>query len=338
MINFGSAFENAWERMVHMLFRPFSIEKWFAIGLSAFLAGLLVGGNGISGFQFPNTSDFNKQNNNNTYYHAAPTHHFFVDNHATPFQFVDDEPSSDSVLGKAMAGVGIVVIILVALVFLVFIIALQVLFAWLGSRGQFMFLDNIVRNRAAISDPWERYAVQAHSLFKLFVIYLVCSYAVVIVMLIPVGILLWPVLAQNAALATPAILGLVGLGLFTVVILIPIAFIYFNYIEFGVPIMFRNGTLAVPALFQVLDLIKHHFVTLVIYALIRFGLWIGVIFCTVLLCCVCCIGIIPYIGTVALLPALVFVRSFSLEVLAQLNPEFSVWTVPGAVTPLPPRG
>ena len=48
MINYTRAFDSAWERMMVILFRPFDLGKWFVIGFSAFLAGLVAGGNGFN--------------------------------------------------------------------------------------------------------------------------------------------------------------------------------------------------------------------------------------------------------------------------------------------------
>ena len=42
-------------------------------------------------------------------------------------------------------------------------------------------------------------------------------------------------------------------------------------------------------------------------------------------CCACCILGIPYIGTVLMLPILVFERSYSLYYLGQYGPEFDVF-------------
>src|SRR5476651_235617 len=60
MIDFTRAFDSAWERMMIILFRPFDLGKWFVIGFSAFLAGLLQGGNGFNGGSFNN--NFNSLN------------------------------------------------------------------------------------------------------------------------------------------------------------------------------------------------------------------------------------------------------------------------------------
>jgi hypothetical protein len=57
-------------------------------------------------------------------------------------------------------------------------------------------------------------------------------------------------------------------------------------------------------------------------------------------CCACCFMVIPYIGTVFLLPILVFGRSYSLYYLAQYGREYNVFvpTEPaGEQVSLPPE-
>jgi hypothetical protein len=54
-------------------------------------------------------------------------------------------------------------------------------------------------------------------------------------------------------------------------------------------------------------------------------------------CCIaCCLMIIPYIGTVLLLPVFAFGRSYSLYYLAQYGPHYDVFPPDPAPTPLPP--
>ena len=57
-------------------------------------------------------------------------------------------------------------------------------------------------------------------------------------------------------------------------------------------------------------------------------------------CATCCIGALPYLGTVVLLPAIVYLRCFSLDCLAQFGPRYDVWTVdvPAADPAVPPPG
>jgi len=77
----------------------------------------------------------------------------------------------------------------------------------------------------------------------------------------------------------------------------------------------------------------------VVFVLIRIAIFIGVAVLSIILCCVtCCTALIPYVGTVMLLPVLVYVRCFTLDCLAQFGPEYDAWTVdvPPFSPPLPP--
>jgi len=47
----------------------------------------------------------------------------------------------------------------------VVLLALVTLLLWVSSRGKFIFLDNLVHNRAAIVEPWRRFASLGNSLF-----------------------------------------------------------------------------------------------------------------------------------------------------------------------------
>ena len=70
-----------------------------------------------------------------------------------------------------------------------------------------------------------------------------------------------------------------------------------------------------------------------LYVLFRIviGMVIGVIVVAavcVTCCCACCIFALPYVGTVALLPVLVFERSYSLYYLRQYGREYDVFSPP----------
>jgi hypothetical protein len=77
--------------------------------------------------------------------------------------------------------------------------------------------------------------------------------------------------------------------------------------------------------------------------LLRIALFIALVIFSLIVCCFsCCVEMIPYLGTVLLLPALIFIKCFTLEVLAQFGPEYNVWTIdvpptPG-INPPPPPG
>ena len=60
-----------------------------------------------------------------------------------------------------------------------------------------MFLDNIVRNRGAISWPWQYYARQANSLFGFYLLLMVISFAVIIPIIVGAVILCIPLFQQS---------------------------------------------------------------------------------------------------------------------------------------------
>ncbi len=119
MINFTRAFDTAWERTMIILFRPFDFGKWCAIGLSAFLAGFLEGGNGFNGYN----NNFNPKNTN---FQTSFTSNY--DSGINQFS---------TTMNQALSGMETGLLVLVAVVVGVFVLAFVVLLYWLGARGQF---------------------------------------------------------------------------------------------------------------------------------------------------------------------------------------------------------
>jgi len=320
MINFTRAFDSAWERMHVILFRSCNIEKWLAIGFSAFLAGFLQGGNGVNGINNA-FNNFNKTGN--TQMPSFDLHQF------------------DSGITSMFSGLQIGLVIFIGVMVFAVMIAFILVIYWLGARGQFMFLDNVVRNRGAIAWPWHYYARQANNLFWFYLLILLVSLIVIL-----------PIIAVAVAMCVPLYLhhrwpvgweigGFIVLGFLYVVVVVVLGFIISIFRDFGVPLMFRNGLMAREAFMKSLDLIQLHFGTIFIFVLLRFALSLGLAVLSIIVCCMtCCIALIPYVGTVILLPALVYLRCFSLDCLAQFGPEYDVWTVdvPPAANPLPPPG
>ena len=86
-----------------------------------------------------------------------------------------------------------------------------------------------------------------------------------------------------------------------------------------------------------LGLLSGHIGNFILYLLFQIvlGIGIGMIVLAVVLatCCIAgCLLAIPYLGTVLLLPVLIFQRAYSLYYLAQYGPEYEVF----GRTDLPP--
>jgi len=311
MIDFTRAFDSAWERMLVILFRPFHFGKWCAIGLSAFLAGFLQGGNGL------NTS-FNTPN-----FRRDATYNFS----SAPAPKLDFNQFNATV-NHAMAGLQIGFVIAIALVITGLIFSLILLIYWLGARGQFMFLDNIVRNRGAISWPWRYYRRQANSLLFFYLVLILISLVLFLPILGVALVMGLPLLEHHRWPEGWEIMGFTTLGLVYIAVATVFGFIVFVFREFGIPLMFRQGLLARPAFWESMKLIRLHTAGVVVFVLLRIAIFIGVAILSLIICCAtCCIGALPYIGTVILLPVLIYVKCFTLDCLAQFGPQYDVWTV-----------
>jgi hypothetical protein len=317
MINFTRAFDSAWERMHVILFRPFAFGKWCAIGLSAFLAGLLQGGNGFNG-------SFNLPSNNTVFPKAPQSSKLEIQ------QF-------DTSLGHFFSSMQLGLLIFFGVLIFIFIFGFIFLLYWLGARGQFMFLDNIVRNRGAISWPWQYYKRQANSLFLFYLLIFALS-IVVILILGGIGVVTAIPLFVNHRTPDGWEIGIFGvIALVYLLLCLVFGVVFFLFREFGVPLMFRNGLKAREAFVATLGLLQQHPGSMAIFILLRIAIFIGVAILSVIICCFTfCIGMLPYIGTVILLPVLIYVKCFTLDCLAQVGPEYDVWTVD--VPPAGPAG
>lgn len=323
MINFTRAFDSAWERMLVILFRPFTWKKWLIIGFNVFLAYLAEGG--IS-FNQP----FHTQTQSEArIYSSVPA---FL--HGSK-QFIYGLRSY--VLSPWAA-------LYVGLAFVFLIVWLLLL--WVGCRGQFLFLDNVVRNRAAIAWPWRRYAREGNVWF----VFQTCLGLVSMIIFLGLSAgfiaLNWSWIDQERNPNGSEIAALVWVLLIVSSLWLVCGAILFLIRSFAVPLLFKQTFGFWGALRAVGRLMMTYPGSLIIYVLISFVLALAMAilamlaFC--LICCVvCCVALIPFIGSLLLvllmcqilLPAFIYYRCFQLDCLAQFGPEYDVWIVD-----VPPSG
>ncbi|HEY3660846.1 MAG TPA: hypothetical protein VGK91_06430 [Candidatus Udaeobacter sp.] len=134
-------FGEAFELMKKMLFQPFEFRKWLVIGFAAWLANFGAGGAGIGDFNSPNNRREVAQKFN---------------------ERIGQIPQSALITG---------VCILICVVLL-----LIVLFAWLRARGRFMFVDCVVRNCAAIAEPWKEFRAEENNFFLFSLLAIACAH------------------------------------------------------------------------------------------------------------------------------------------------------------------
>ncbi len=283
-----------------VLFRSFDLRKWFVLGFCAWLAW--IGQNFGGGGNGSRISD-----HASTYFDPVSS---WIEEHWT------------------------LVIVLVAVIF-VLGIALGILFTWLSSRGQLMFLDGVVHDRGAVVEPWERFRELGNSLFVFRLIVTLVVVAVVVLLTAPLAL---GVYFLHDDLQDP---GMATIGLFVIwlALLIPVCvlalLINVAIHDIVVPIQWLRGCRAREAWAECRALVSRHLGTFVLYALMKLllGIVTFVISC-VATCLTCCIAALPYIGVVILLPLYVFGRSYSMHFLSQFDPAYAA--LAPAESPAPP--
>jgi len=286
-------------RMRRDLLNPFDLKKWFVIGFTAFLAGL--GEFRSSGFP---GSSFRRRSN---------------------IGWEDVLYFPQRAWGWLAAHPGWAMVV----AFVVFLgLVIGITLAWLSSRGKFMFLDNVVRGRAKVAEPWYEYANEGNSFF-------LWSFSLGIIGLVIFVAYLWycVVTLQGlyessrslGSLIVPAVLAGFGFLLISVIT----TFVWVLFRDFVVPIMYRDRVSGSEAVQKFADLLSSNFIYFVGYGLFSLCILVVVLIIVVLFGLVtCCVGFIvlaiPYINAVILLPVSYALRAFSVEFLEQFGPGFDI--------------
>lgn len=294
-VSITAAFSDAWDRMLTILFRPFRLEKWLALGFTAWLAGLTQGNKSFN---------WNPGNWSN----SGPANGIDWPDFASWGQWLHEHR-----FWVAAGAFGCLVLIAIAVVVL-----------WVSSRGKFMFLDNVIHDRDEVIRPWKRFGRLGDSLFG-FQLAFIASVMLVILLAVLVGIAI--VEMGNGFEGPAAWVGLV----FGISIAIPFAialgFGQYFLDAFVVPLMHRYDLGVLAAWSRFGGIFRQHpwtlllsglFVLIVGFAAVMAALIAGVM--------TCCIGLIliliPYVGTVVLLPIPVTYRGFTLALLEQIDPGY----------------
>jgi hypothetical protein len=297
-IDYFEPFSRAWSRMKIALFKPFDLHKWFIIGFSAFLARLAEG---------PRSSGSSS-------WRGDTSVREFIDFPNKAWEWLMSHPGWF---------IGIVFIV-------IFLIILGVILIWLSSRGTFMFLDNVVHDRAEIAKPWKRYRREGNSLF----LWRLC-FALICIGLFTSYAIFFFITASNhyksSSYERVSVVFMVAMVFISIISAIVIVYISMFLNNFVAPIMYKKNIKTTQAWSRFLSLFKRYPFHFILYGLILFLLAIlSVIAIAVAGLLTCCVGflllIIPYIGTVITLPIWYTFRAFSLEFLAQFGPEYELFT------------
>ncbi len=298
-INYIDPLSKALSHMRNALFNPFNLNKWLILGFTAFLAGLLDGPDGKGGGNDNNGNDFHLRDIAEFPYYA--------------WDWLTENPGWFMLIA-----------------FGVFVIAaVIVLLTWISSRGKFMFLDNVVQNRAEIVKPWHEFKEQGNSLFLWrlgfgFVCLATFLFAVFLFFLFA-GIINDGYLPRRLP-----VISIAGFVLLFISLLVSIGYVSMFLNNFVVPLMYKNRIKTNQAWNIFLSLLTRYFFYFILYGLVLIVLYIFVFIGVITLALfTCCIGliliIIPYVGSVILLPISYTFQAYCLEFLQQFGPEYKIF-------------
>jgi hypothetical protein len=287
------------ERVRLLLFRPFDLGKWFTIGFCAWLAGL-----GERGF----SANFNGSSNSGR--HNGDIHQQF--DHA-----------------RSVVLQNLYWILPLAIFVMVAVVALWVLLIYLSSRGKFMFLHCVALNRAEVREPWNRYVAAGKSLFWFRIVLWLIGMVATLPLLVLIGMAAFSMFIHDSWNFS-GIVAMIAIGMVMIVIGIFFALVRKLTMDFVVPIMFLRGNRCLDAWREFLQLLRSNAGQFTLYLLFQLVLVIAIgvlIMAAVLVtCCIAgCVMMIPYVGTVLLLPVLVFKRAYPLYYFAQFGPGYNVF-------------
>jgi hypothetical protein len=307
---FGAAFE--WMKTI--LFRPFDIVRWLVIAFAAFLAGSWGGGFNPGKLGRLGSGDWK---------YRTSSH--------------GDWPGDWSLPAWSIA-----MIIFGALLLLIFAAVIM----WLTARGRFIFTDCVVRNRAAIVEPWREYRREGNSFFLFLLVVTFVAIFVAGVMILIIVLPLGLFSDDRSAAAGFGVLAVIACIVFGLIWLI-FSLFFALVVQLMVPVMYRRRCSAKDAFLDVSKLIFRQpgpFILLLLFGIVL-AIAVAVIG-TIVSCLTCCIGSIPYVSTVLLLPAIVWLLAFKLFFLRQFGDQYDAWAtvgfpapaaaVPPPTPPLPP--
>jgi hypothetical protein len=313
-IDYVNPTSRAMGRMTTILFRPFDLGKWFVLGFTAWLAGLMEGGGSSGG---GGGSPSGGSTGSGTGGEGAG------DLKEELQEFI--EPVKEYITENLHW------ILPLAIGLFLLVTAIIIVLLWVSSRGKFMFLDNVVHNRALVVEPWKRFKTLGNSLFWWRLVF---SLIAIVILLGILGGAAWYLLTsfdwESGEPTVEWILSLVGAVLLFFAVCLVMAYILMLLEDFVIPVMYKHSLRVGAGWRRFLSLHGPRFWRFLLYALWKLLLWLaaGVMIVTLIIvtCCIAgCLMFIPYLGTVLLLPILVFFRALGPEFVRQFGDEFDLW-------------
>ncbi len=305
----ADAISPAVERSQELLFRPFKADKWFALGFTVFMAQCAEGSGGGSMPNLPSPGSTGSPGSGGGGLGLGAEFQRMFNEALQNFR--------DNLGLYLMIGAGI----------LLFLLAIGLFITWFSSRAKLMFVESVVFDRVDVSAQWSRYAELGMSLFKCRLALGLAAWFTGLGAIAASIVVAVPDFEAGQFLGTRAVVGYAILAASVLFLAIPFGIAGLLLDDFVVPLMaVRNVRVLEAWRMCRTEVLSGNVGNVVLFYVLRFLLAIGIgIAMVVIQCLTCCITLIPYIGTVVLLPLFVFHRAYPLYFMEQLGvPIFPV--------------
>lgn len=314
-ISFEALITKSINRTKFILFKPFSLKKWFCLLLIGYLAGVIGGG---GNFRLPAEHDSEEA--------EAVEQDYILDSYEE--QTAEGENNDQLLDGwtagrtcslkdrfcPLSSGIAIGAIGILGL----FILFCVVFFTWLSSRFKFIWFNAIVSNDASIKEPFQRYKKEGNSLFKFF---LVLGFLT----LVFIGLLIFWVYSNGVSagvfekgvdLSITQILNIFALPVLVLIVGIAVLVLLNVLIEhFVITIMAMESRSFLDALKKTLNIVSNNKKDIFLYYLVLLGLGIVIVILSVLIALACIIVVLIIAGLLLGLPYLLIVTLFKAKLL-----------------------
>jgi hypothetical protein len=296
----ADAISRAVERSKQLLF-PVKLDKWFALGFTVFMAQCGEGGSVSLPTNFGGTSP------------SPPLGGGAGSAGADVKRWIDE----------VLRGFNADVMLYVSLAVGAFVLSfgIWVFVLWFSSRAKLMFVESVIWDRVDLGSQWNRAGDLGFSLFK-FRTALAAAGLLLVLLSLGAGVaLVLPELRAGQLFSSRAITGYVVASGALLLFGLPIAIVGLLLDDFVVPLMVvRNARVGDAWHLCRTEVLAGNVGGVVLFYVLRAVLAMGAaMLAMIVMCLTCCLTMIPYIGTVVLLPIFVFYRAYGLYYMQELG-------------------
>ncbi len=280
------------------LFQPFLFNRWLSLGVIIFFESLVQGG-GATGVRIPGSGS-----------HGSGG---------------AEESLSEAInQGVAWVTAHLIVVVPVGALVMALILGFLVVIAWIGSRGQIMFVRAVALEDASIGENWHGARETYGSLFHFRLFLMGAALVVSALALLFMGAVAIGLAAQGIDSIWPYMFAMLPALLVWVPFSIGVWIVGLLLRNFVAPLMWLRTQSCADAWREFGVIARANKLSVALVLLLRAAYFLGFAVVSLLIgCMTCCLGFLPVLHQTLFAPFYVFDRAYTLGVLESLGPDYA---------------